>query len=171
MVAFCSDTKELYLYNGSAWVGAKPRTFYNTATQAFTTTSFVDVTNLAFSVEINSLYKVSGLIHYSSTTSGNDLKTTWSGPASIGGFWVNGGPNTTFADGSAFSSQIYIGEVGWTSTITTGSSSTNPIGSRIEGFLTTGANSGSMQLRAALNTATGTLTFGAYCFIQALKVG
>jgi len=56
MLSYVSGTEEMYLYNGSAWVSAIPRFKYKLSTQLVSSTSYVDVSNLTFSVESSSRY-------------------------------------------------------------------------------------------------------------------
>lgn len=92
MHAAVSGTGEVYVYNGSSWVGAVPRNFYKTANESVTNNTMQDDNTFTFSVEANSFYFVEMHCCLSCVDAGAapDFKSQWTVPAGTTGIrWRN----------------------------------------------------------------------------------
>jgi hypothetical protein len=89
-MAAVSGTGELYMYNGSVWVSARPRTIYKASNESVTSSTVAQNDNDFFvSVEANSKYWIELWISYTAATSG-DFHSFWTGPSGFAGTrWRN----------------------------------------------------------------------------------
>lgn len=86
MMAAVSGTGELYMYNGSVWVSARPRTIYKTSNETVTSSTTLQNDNDFFlSVEANSLYVVELDLVLTGAT-GGDFRSLWTFPSGCTGF-------------------------------------------------------------------------------------
>lgn len=81
------DTREFYMWNGSAWVSAKARFTSCDSDLAIPTTTPVDITGMSFNVEADSTYVLDGWIRHMSTVNTNDLTLNWTVPTGAVGIW------------------------------------------------------------------------------------
>lgn len=159
MQSTVTETGESYIYDGTAWVSSKPRWRFTTADLTRTsTTTFLDVTPLGFTIEANSRYKVKYEIFYEAGTAG-DIKVGWTNP--VGATFV--GSRIGLEESSTgITDKAQVDAIG---DLFTG---TNPrwaglgagelLVSYVSGIVTTGANAGTAMLQFTQNTSNATAT-------------
>lgn len=84
MEAYVTGTKEKYVYNGTAWVGAKERVVVKPADETLVgpNTTFQNDDDLQISVEANSIYKVFLSVRHRVSVVTADFKFIFTAPAS-----------------------------------------------------------------------------------------
>lgn len=84
MMAAVSGTGELYMYNGSLWVSARPRTIYKASNETVTSSTVLQNDNdFAISLEANALYK--GKLTLAYGAGGGDFRSLWTFPSGATG--------------------------------------------------------------------------------------
>lgn len=161
-MCYCIDTKELYIYNGSAWVGTMRRRVFGTADQTVTnSTTLVNSTWCALSVEANSRYIAEGeiCVAQAGTTTG-DLKIAWTAPTGWGGEWNPFGPYLFVGIAGAGSAgdvsranEINVEDNGWTTAVPIGAATGTALFVHVRGTFTTAGTAGTLQMQFAQNVA------------------
>lgn len=167
--AYVTATGEKYVYNGTAWVGMRPRVKYCTADQTVTDNDsvLVDSTYLQFSVEANSVYEMNGSLRWLNSTFGNDVRFGMVTPAGCTGSWNVTHPTVgdTFTTNPALS---------WVGSHTYGGNASNSQRGPINGLLVTAGTAGTLKLQFCEATNTGGVSNVKLCFdsvIKLIKVG
>lgn len=152
-MCYVISTHELMVYNGTAWVGAKPRTTYKVTDQTVTdSVTLVDCASMGFTVEANSWYRLTGTIRWKSTgTNVNNIQMCFTAPAGSGGSW-----NLT-ADMDQHTGATPT-EIAWGTSYGFGVNSAVLYREHCHGILATGSTAGNLQFQFAENTAVGGVT-------------
>lgn len=156
MLSFVSGTGELYLYNGTGWIGAVPRSFYKTSDQNFSNTTLTSVSGMNCSLEANSVY-IAEVVISMVGPSASDLKSDWTVPSGATGTRFVHGMQTASGDRTnilAMSAAFSL-----TSTVNYGLDLAGNLasGAREQLYIKT-TNAGTLQLRGAQNVSSGTVT-------------
>lgn len=125
-----------------------------TADQTTTGTAFENVTDLTFAVAATTDYYFRFLVHYRTSATTVGALFAINGPATptalrVGGLLPTGTAAANFASQTAYDTAIFAA--------TAGPGATTVMGI-IEGVFRNGANAGTLALRVAAETATGTVT-------------
>lgn len=174
MMAWCTDMGELYLYNGTAWVSARPRTVYKTVVEYRSgTTVFSNDNELFITIEPNSTYLMNFMFSYDGSSSSADIKFQWNasaGVTTIAGLGSGGAYYYTTTDLLTLNS-FNIDSVQAAGTGSTFNVWRQFIGSHMfktDGTVTLGET---IYLQWAQNSATGDTRIGEGSYIETWKVG
>lgn len=172
-LAHCADTTELYIYNGTLWVSARPRVKFKTADEGVSNSaSPQDDDHLVFSVEINSEYVLAGELFISATNTGRDFLANWTVPASTVGWWALGGLDPA--------ANNILGEAhfGGTTTITANRAieanvNLDPVAGMVRAYFDTAGTAGNVQFRWSQNVAQTSTSTTVYkgSWMEIWKVG
>lgn len=174
MECYVTGTKEKYIYNGTAWIGATPRFFIASADQTVTDSNALNNSSyLTAPVEANSTYLVHTMIKYFSNSTGaggNDFQLGWSVPASSSGYWNTWGADVGVA---SWTGNFWYLTRAWTTADALGTQNAVMV-ARPGGVLITSGTSGSLTFQFAENTGVAgvtSVTLGQYSVLQILKIG
>lgn len=169
MEAYVTGTKEKYVYNGTAWIGAKERVFIKPVDESLTgpNTTFQNDDDLQCSVEANSIYKVFLSVRHRVSNISADFKFIFTAPASatmVGSWRGNLGAN---ADDTL---EEQPGSLLSQTSPTVATNNDYPLWA--EGILRTSATSGTLILQWAQLTATSSVnTVRQDSYLSILKIG
>lgn len=153
MISFVTATNELYVYDGTYWVSLRPRLFYHSVTQAFSSTTKVDITGLTVPLEANSKYIITGSIVVSTDrpTEDNDIEFAWSIPSGLTGDWIlRSGPVTEA--GTQYHDNYRVRNLEWSTACPAATKYTLYLRYEVEGVAIS-TNAGSLVMRAGESTA------------------
>lgn len=167
-MAAVSGTGELYMYDGTNWVSAKPRYRYCTADQGVTdnAVTLISSTYLTIPVEASSVYIIDGSFRTLNSTFANDVRYGTLAPSGSTGSW-------SILQQATDDSWAVIPAVSWNASHTYGGSSAGSVRSRFQGTLLTSVTSGAMTIQfcEAVNSAgTSTVTLCADSWIKLEKI-
>lgn len=143
--------------------GTTPQHFFSTASYTNATTTFSNVTGLAFSVSASTNYHAVCRITWQGSAGTTGPKYQFTGPAAATAVTVGLNSIVTATTVIAASAVAFSSAVANTGTVTTATNFTDTV----DIGLVNGVNAGTVQLQAAANGA-GTLTVanGSYCAVQ-----
>lgn len=159
--SYVTATGEKYIYNGTAWISAKPR-IRRKATDSTTVIGTLQSDgDILWSVEANSVYFVTVYMFMSSTSASSDLRLNWSLPASatyrMGGWGAEGGVADPATNGTGFWGKVQSDSSDLSFGVTATASRANVI--LLETEIVTLGTAGTAALQWAELVATGTLSF------------
>lgn len=182
-LAYDTTAAALKAWDGSASVavGRAPVARYKTATQTLTaTTTYADVTatsgNFAFDITANSVWRARFVLPFGVSGNGG-LKVQLTGPSAPTLVAAKGpgypaydfaatAATTVFPSATAFSADIFAYNASGAGVGTTIGSGTLIL----DVIIVNGANAGTVTLQAAQNTAAGSATLSAGCFMEAVRL-
>lgn len=176
-MAAVSATSELYMYNGTTWISARPRMFFKASSQTVSaSTTLVDDVDIQIPLEASGKYLVRVVLACQHSSTG-DIKLAWTDPGLLGGggSWRFSWGST--ADGTASASAAYSAvssayRAYSTTTAATHDLTTNHNTPAFEEFyMAMGAVAGTAKLQWAQNSAAGTTTVLAGSWASVLKIG
>lgn len=168
MEAYVTGTKEKYIYNGTAWIGAKERVFRKTIDETLVgpSTTFQNDDDLQCSVEANSKYVVFLSIRHRVSNITSDWKFIFTAPASstMVGTW-RGNLN---AGGDGYE-EVPISLLSQVSPTVDGTTD-YPLWA--EGILVTSSTAGTLNLQwAQLSAVSSNNTVRQDSYMRILKIG
>ena len=170
-----TSANTLYRSTTSAWlVGAEGQIAYRVSdtTVVNNSTTAVNVSGMSLPVEANRVYRLTGLILYEEggSSSGSDIKISWTFPAGAFLSWAWTGPNITATDMAASLSGYNAYSASTSGSgffISRGYEGSSRVGAPLLGLLRMGSTSGTLQLQAAQNAAVAVnLIVGEGSFIE-----
>lgn len=176
-LASVSATSELYMYNGTIWISAKPRYFFKGSSQTVSaSTVLVDDVDIQIPMEANGKYLVRLVLACQHSSTG-DIKLAWTDPGLLGGggSWRISWGST--ADGTASASAAYSAVSSAYRSYSTTTSATHDLTTSHstpvfeEFYAAMGAVTGTMKLQWAQNSAAGTTTVLAGSWATVVKIG
>lgn len=172
-LAAVSGTGELYLYNGTSWVGASPRIKLKTAAESVVSSTALQNDNELFlPVDASSTYMYRLWMPYTSTVDTNDMKVGFTFPsltassvyvaAALEASVSGAGPYSVTFGGATLTSGVAFTSVG---TIN------KDVALFASGHIVVGVSSGTFQLQWAQNTSQPTsVTVKAGGYLEMWKV-
>lgn len=174
MQAACKDTTESYWYNGTAWVGARPRNAIKTSNQPVGGTTLVNDTDLRIAVEAGSRYRLIGSVRWCSTgTEANDIRIGFTTPTASNGSYLFTAADGNLAAGSMHTQGVDVVDLPWNAQTNYGTLTGFFTRNWFQAFLITTTTAGDVQFMFGerVHIGSSTVTVAQYSWLECLKIG